>query len=152
MVCCVFLDTVIFSASDFLHLTEKLQLDLHEPPMSQVSFFNIWKQCCGSVPLTNGSDSFLHWCKKKYLFLPWPKAHHLQSKKLNYLLKCCAKILFCGHYFSPLSTFMRKGKDPGGRKTCRIRIRFRIRSPNTVWNLLILADVKKIFGKASIRN
>jgi hypothetical protein len=32
----VVLDTVIFSASDFLHLTEKLQLDLHEPPMSQV--------------------------------------------------------------------------------------------------------------------
>merc|ERR1712168_432812 len=28
-------DTVIFSAADFLHLTEKLQLDLHEPPMSQ---------------------------------------------------------------------------------------------------------------------
>jgi len=28
-------DTVIFSASSFYYLTEKLQLDLHEPPMSQ---------------------------------------------------------------------------------------------------------------------
>ena len=30
-------DTVIFNASDFPRLTELLQLDLHEPPMSQVS-------------------------------------------------------------------------------------------------------------------
>ena len=29
-------DTVIFNASDFPALVEKLQLDLHEPPMSQV--------------------------------------------------------------------------------------------------------------------
>jgi hypothetical protein len=28
------------------------------------------------------------------------------------LLKIWAKILFCKHYFSPLNTFMRKGKDP----------------------------------------
>ena len=28
-------DTVIFSASDFNRLTQMLQLDLHEPPMSQ---------------------------------------------------------------------------------------------------------------------
>merc|ERR1712130_718011 len=28
-------DTVIFSAQSFQYLTEKLQLDLHEPPMSQ---------------------------------------------------------------------------------------------------------------------
>ncbi len=29
-------------------------------------------------------------------------------------------MLFCNHYFSPLNTFMRKGKDPdpGGPKTC----------------------------------
>ena len=25
--------------------------------------------------------------------------------------KFCIKILFCNHYFSPLNTFMRKGKD-----------------------------------------
>ena len=31
-------DTVIFSAQSFHYLTEKLQLDLHEPPMSQVNF------------------------------------------------------------------------------------------------------------------
>ena len=30
-------DTVIFSAQSFHYLTEKLQLDLHEPPMSQVN-------------------------------------------------------------------------------------------------------------------
>ncbi len=38
------------------------------------------------------------------------------------MLKFCVKILFCRHYFSPLNTFMRKGKDPepdpGGPKTC----------------------------------
>ena len=32
-------DTVIFSANSFQYLTEKLQLDLHEPPMSQVKYF-----------------------------------------------------------------------------------------------------------------
>ncbi len=37
----------------------------------------------------------------------------------NYLLKFCLKILHCKQYFSPLNTFMRKGKDPdpGGTKT-----------------------------------
>ncbi len=33
-------------------------------------------------------------------------------KKLNLLLKFCVKIIFCKHYFSPLNTFMRKGKEP----------------------------------------
>ena len=32
-------DTVIFSAQSFAYLSEKLQLDLHEPPMSQVRMF-----------------------------------------------------------------------------------------------------------------
>ncbi len=41
--------------------------------------------------------------------------------------KFCVNILFCKHYFSPLNTFLRKGKDPdpylwlmdpGGPKTC----------------------------------
>ncbi len=39
-------------------------------------------------------------------------AHHLQSPKLNFLLKFCFKILFCRHYFSPLNTSMSKGKVP----------------------------------------
>jgi hypothetical protein len=48
-----------------------------------------------------------------YFFLiTCPLAHHFQSKILNFLLKFCIKILFCGHYFSPLNTFLRKGKDP----------------------------------------
>jgi hypothetical protein len=34
------------------------------------------------------------------------------SSVFNFLLKFCVKILFCKHYFSPLNTFMRKGKDP----------------------------------------
>jgi hypothetical protein len=47
-----------------------------------------------------------------------PTGTSLQSKKLNFLLKLCVKILFCRHYFNPLNTFMRKGKDPGDPKTC----------------------------------
>ena len=50
--------------------------------------------------------------------------------KFNFMLKFCVKILFCKHCFSPLNTFMRKGKDPNpylwlmdpdreGPKTCR---------------------------------
>jgi hypothetical protein len=57
-----------------------------------------------------------------YFFLiTCPQAHHLQSKKFNFCLKFCVTILFGRHCFSPLNTFMRKGKDPepdpGGRKT-----------------------------------
>jgi hypothetical protein len=33
-------------------------------------------------------------------------------KFFNFFLKFCVQILFCTHYFSPLYTFMRKGKDP----------------------------------------
>ncbi len=101
----------------------------------------------GSVPLTNGSgsgsnsgsDFFLHWflrmSKKKifiFFLITCQQAHHLQSKKFNFLLNVCVKILFCRHYFNPLNTSMRKGKDPhlwirrirlmdpdlGGPKTC----------------------------------
>jgi hypothetical protein len=52
--------------------------------------------------------------KKKFhiFFLTCPQAHHLQSKKFNFLLKFCFKILFCWHYLSSLHTFMRKKKDP----------------------------------------
>ncbi len=51
--------------------------------------------------------------RKSYFFLiTCPQAHHLQSKKFNFLLTCSLKMLFCRHYFSPLNTFMRKGKDP----------------------------------------
>ncbi len=48
-----------------------------------------------------------------YFFLiTCPQAHYLQSKKFNFCLKFCVKILFCRHSFSPLNTFMKKGKDP----------------------------------------
>jgi hypothetical protein len=33
-------------------------------------------------------------------------------KKIKFLLTFCVTMLFCRHYFSPLNTFMRKGKDP----------------------------------------
>jgi hypothetical protein len=54
---------------------------------------------------------FLHIFFIFFLFT-CPQAHHLQSKKFNFLLKFCVKILFCRHYFSPLNAFMIKGKDP----------------------------------------
>ncbi len=76
-------------------------------------------------------------CKKEYFFLETcPQAHHLQSKKFNFLLTFCVKILFCRHYFRPPNNFMRKGNDLepdpdlylwlidpnlGGPKTCRSR-------------------------------
>jgi hypothetical protein len=60
--------------------------------------------------------------KKIFIFFSHnlQQAHHLQSKKFNFLLKFCVKFLFCRHYFSPLNTLMRKRKDPdpGGPKTC----------------------------------
>jgi hypothetical protein len=52
-------------------------------------------------------------CKNIIFFLiTYLQAHYLQS------LICCSKdkfyvkILFRKHYFSPLNSFMRKGKDP----------------------------------------
>ncbi len=42
-----------------------------------------------------------------------PRGHIIFSlKNVIFLLKLCVKILFYKHYFSPLNTFMRKGKDP----------------------------------------
>ncbi len=79
--------------------------------------------------------------KKIFFLITYPLAHYLHS--LIYCLKdnFCVKILFCKHYFSPLNTFMRKGKDPhpdpylwptdsdqGDPKTSRSV------SPNTVGN------------------
>ncbi len=54
---------------------------------------------------------------KKYIFSYFflkicLKAHYIKSKKCNFVLKFLAKILFCRHYFCPLNTFMRIGKDP----------------------------------------
>jgi hypothetical protein len=76
------------------------------------------------VPLTNGSRSgsrirLLSLVtlrrKKKYSYfflITYPQAHYLQSSTFNFLLKFFVQLLFCQHYFSPLNTFKRKGKDP----------------------------------------
>jgi hypothetical protein len=53
--------------------------------------------------------------QKKYLFsyffrITGPQALLHQSKKLNFLLNFCVKILFCRNFFSPPNTFMRKGR------------------------------------------
>jgi hypothetical protein len=52
--------------------------------------------------------------------------------KNNFLLKFCVKILFCEHYFSPLNTVMRKGKDPLTYRSGSVRLKnMRIRIFNT---------------------
>ncbi len=53
-----------------------------------------------SVLLTNGSgsDSFLHWFFSHFFLVTCPQPHHLQFKKLNFLLKFCVQILFCRPY------------------------------------------------------
>ncbi len=85
----------------------------------------------GSIPLTDGPGSgsksgsyfFLHWFKflrmqkgkisfHIFLLITCQQAHHIQSKKFNFLLKFYVKILLCRHYFSPLNTSTKKGKDP----------------------------------------
>ncbi len=70
----------------------------------------------------HGKNIFFH------IFFLWLAHRHIifiQSKKFNFLRKCCVKILFCRHYFRPLNTFLRIGKatdphlwlmDPGGQK------------------------------------
>ncbi len=67
-----------------------------------------------------------------FFLITYPQAHYLESYKLVFCQNFCVKILFCKHYFSPLNTFMRKGKDldpdpdpylwlmdPEGPKICR---------------------------------
>jgi hypothetical protein len=42
-------------------------------------------------------------------------AHLVRNKCVGFPVveqNVCIKILFCNHYFSPLNTSMRKGKDP----------------------------------------
>jgi hypothetical protein len=54
------------------------------------------------------TNFFIDYEDAKTYFLKYflAQAHHLQFKNFNLLLK------FCRHYFSPLNTLMRKGKDP----------------------------------------
>jgi hypothetical protein len=89
-------------------------------------FWTFWCRS-GSAPMTNrsasGSNSFLQWlkeCKKILLFptyfflIKYPQVlvHYLQSLIYWFKDKFWVKIFFCKHYFSPLNTYMRKGKDP----------------------------------------
>ncbi len=80
--------------------------------------YNCRRMLCDSAPvLGSESDSFLQWlkgCKKNFLFFlsTYPQALYLQSLIYCFKDKLCVKILFCKHFFRPLNTFMRKGKDP----------------------------------------
>ncbi len=75
----------------------------------------------GFVPLTNrtgsnsGSGSFFSDFKdaKKLFFLIF-FSYNLPAGTLSSDLEIqfCAEFLFCKHYFSPLNTFMRRGKNP----------------------------------------
>jgi len=49
-----------------------------------------------------------------YIFFLYLANGHIifSQKRIKFFLKLCVKILFCRHYFSPLNTSMRKGKDP----------------------------------------
>jgi hypothetical protein len=51
-------------------------------------------------------------CKKGYFFIFF--SYNLSAGTVSSVLKIkfFANILFCYHYFSPLNTFLRKGKDP----------------------------------------
>ncbi len=51
-------------------------------------------------------------CFSYFFLITYPQAHYLQSLIYCFRKKFCVKILFCKQYFSPLNTFMRKGKDP----------------------------------------
>ncbi len=68
----------------------------------------------GPVTLANGSDSFLQWqdAKKKIhiFFFQLTRRHIIFSIKNLMLLKDFIFKSFT--YFSPLNTFMRRGKDP----------------------------------------
>ncbi len=68
----------------------------------------IWLRIRIQLQIRLPSSLILRMQKKiSYFFLiTSPQAHHLQSKKYNFLLK------FCRHYISPLNTFIRKGKYP----------------------------------------
>jgi hypothetical protein len=48
------------------------------------------------------SLSILRMQKIFVTYISCQQAHHLQSKKFNFLLKFCVKMLFFKHYFSPL--------------------------------------------------
>jgi hypothetical protein len=77
-------------------------------------------------PISDPTTFFIDFKDAKKIFfsyfflITYPQAHHLQTKKFNFLQRLCVQILFCRHYFSLLR---RKGNmdpdpDPRGSKTC----------------------------------
>jgi hypothetical protein len=55
--------------------------------------------------------------QKNYFFIFFNVVPYKKKFKSFKMVKIYIKILFCNHYFSPLNTFLRKGKDPEGPKT-----------------------------------
>jgi hypothetical protein len=73
------------------------------------------------IDFKDAKKNFLSHC----FLITCPRAHHLQSKKLIFLLKFCVEMIFCRRYISPLNTFMRSGfvsltngSGSGRPKTC----------------------------------
>jgi hypothetical protein len=98
----------------------------HDTVICILSYWVDKEQCWGSVTFWCGSgspDPYL-WlmdpdpdAKKKYIFFlhiffsQLARRYTLFCLKIKFVVKFCVKMLFCRHYFSPLNTFMRKGKD-----------------------------------------
>jgi hypothetical protein len=76
----------------------------------------LWIRICGSVHLSNGSDSFFHklqGCQKKFFSYFFLLTYPQTVSKIKFLKKFCIKILFCTPYFSLLDIYMRKGEGSG---------------------------------------
>ncbi len=112
-----------------LKTAKKIKNFVFEWPMDDFSDRD--QQCWGSVTLRMQIKLFFH----IFFFITYPQAHDIQSKKFNVLLllKFSCNILFCKHYFSPLNTFMRKGKDPDPYGTVPLTNGYGSGKPRNTW-------------------